>query len=103
MDFSVSVGAGGSGHRLFRMAWADRRSPENNADTGAADDQPDTCSAAGAPDAVPRRLERIDFTPWHGWEMSQAGGDQRSAPSSRRWVGGIGHGRVMTLAIARRR
>jgi putative isomerase len=48
--------------------------------------------------------ERVDFTPWHGWEMSQAGGDGRLGPivtpaGPAEIVVASG---VMTLAIAGR-
>jgi putative isomerase len=58
---------------LFSAAWAKRQMPENfNAETGAADDQPDTDLFYGWGGLMPligvNRI--IDVSPWHGWEIT---------------------------------
>jgi putative isomerase len=57
---------------LFAAAWAKRQMPENfSAETGAADDQPDTDLFYGWGGLMPligvNRV--IDVSPWHGWEI----------------------------------
>jgi putative isomerase len=73
--------------RLFASAWARRQMPENfSAETGIADDQPDTDVFYGWGGLMPliRINEIIDVTPWSGWEISPrpagVAGDWRLGP-----------------------
>ncbi|MDY0885063.1 trehalase family glycosidase [Dongia soli] len=69
--------------RLFAESWAKRQCPENfNADTGLADDQPDTDTFYGWGGLMPMMgvAEAIDVTPWHGWEITNRPGDWSLGP-----------------------
>jgi putative isomerase len=73
--------------RLFSAAWAKRQCPENfNADTGLADDQPDTDLFYGWGGLLPLLgvNEAIDVAPWGGWEITPrpagSSGDWRLGP-----------------------
>ncbi len=69
--------------RLFRQSWAKRQCPENfSAETGAADDQPDTDLFYGWGGLMPLIAvnERIDVSPWHGWEIVHDGREGRIGP-----------------------
>lgn len=68
---------------LFAGAWAKRQCPENfNAETGAADDQPDTDLFYGWGLLLPLLAvnEIVDVTPWHGWELTHHPGNWRLGP-----------------------
>jgi putative isomerase len=72
---------------LFAAAWAKRQMPENfSAETGIADDQPDTDTFYGWGGLMPLIgiNEAIDVSPWAGWEVNPrpAGtdGDWRLGP-----------------------
>lgn len=72
---------------LFAAAWAKRQMPENfSAETGLADDQPDTDLFYGWGGLMPLLgiNEVIDVTPWNGWEITPrptgAVGDWRLGP-----------------------
>jgi putative isomerase len=72
---------------LFAAAWAERQMPENfSAETGLADDQPDTDLFYGWGGLMPLIgiNEIIDVTPWNGWEInprpSGTTGDWRLGP-----------------------
>jgi putative isomerase len=68
---------------LFRAAWAKRQCPENfSAETGLADDQPDTDLFYGWGVLMPLIAinEIIDVTPWNGWEITHPAGDFRLGP-----------------------
>jgi putative isomerase len=72
---------------LFAAAWAKRQMPENfSAETGIADDQPDTDTFYGWGGLMPLIgvNEVIDVTPWHGWEVTPrpigASGDWHLGP-----------------------
>jgi putative isomerase len=59
--------------RLFAAAWARRQMPENfSAETGIADDQPDTDTFYGWGGLMPLIGINavIDVTPWSGWEIN---------------------------------
>ena len=69
--------------RLFAQSWAKRQCPENfSADTGEADDQPDTDTFYGWGGLMPMLgvAELIDVTPWHGWEITHRPGDWSLGP-----------------------
>ena len=73
--------------KLFAAAWAKRQMPENfSAETGLADDQPDTDLFYGWGGLMPLIgvNEIIDVTPWNGWEINPrphgAPGDWRLGP-----------------------
>lgn len=73
--------------KLFAAAWAKRQMPENfSAETGLADDQPDTDLFYGWGGLMPLIgvNEIIDVTPWNGWEINPrpagAAGDWRLGP-----------------------
>ena len=69
--------------RLFGAAWAKRQCPENfSAETGLADDQPDTDVFYGWGGLLPLIgiNEIVDVTPWHGWELTHRPGDWRLGP-----------------------
>jgi putative isomerase len=73
--------------KLFAAAWAKRQMPENfSAETGRADDQPDTDLFYGWGGLMPLIgiNEVIDVTPWHGWEITPqptgTAGDWRLGP-----------------------
>jgi putative isomerase len=69
--------------RLFAESWAKRQCPENfNADTGLADDQPDTDTFYGWGGLMPMMgvAEAIDVTPWHGWEITNHPGEWSLGP-----------------------
>lgn len=69
--------------RLFAQAWAKRQCPENfSAETGLADDQPDTDTFYGWGGLLPMLgvAELIDVTPWHGWEITHQVGDWSLGP-----------------------
>jgi putative isomerase len=72
---------------LFAAAWAKRQMPENfSAETGIADDQPDTDTFYGWGGLMPLIgiNEAIDVSPWNGWEINPrptgAAGDWRLGP-----------------------
>jgi putative isomerase len=68
---------------LFGTAWAKRQCPENfNADTGLADDQPDTDLFYGWGLLLPLLAvnEIVDVTPWGGWELTHQPGDWQLGP-----------------------
>ncbi|MBL8710037.1 MAG: glycoside hydrolase family 37, partial [Rhodospirillaceae bacterium] len=70
---------------LFACAWAKRQCPENfNAETGQADDQPDTDLFYGWGLLMPLIAvnEIIDVTPWHGWEITHQPDDWQLGPLS---------------------
>jgi mannosylglycerate hydrolase MGH1-like protein len=59
-------------YRLFQQAWRKGQCPENfNADSGLADDQPDTDLFYGWGGLMPliAALEISRLTPWAGWEV----------------------------------
>jgi putative isomerase len=59
-------------HRLFEQAWRKGQCPENfNADSGLADDQPDTDLFYGWGGLMPliATLEISRLSPWAGWEV----------------------------------
>ena len=59
-------------HRLFEQAWRKGQCPENfNAESGLADDQPDTDLFYGWGGLMPliATLEIARLTPWAGWEV----------------------------------
>ena len=59
-------------HGLFEAAWAKGQCPENfNAETGQADDQPDTDLFYGWGGLMPlvAVLDIVRLTPWSGWEI----------------------------------
>jgi putative isomerase len=59
-------------HRLFDQAWRKGQCPENfNAESGLADDQPDTDLFYGWGGLMPliATLEIVRCTPWAGWEI----------------------------------
>src|SRR6185369_5648731 len=69
--------------RLFGAAWAKRQCPENfSAETGLADDQPDTDVFYGWGGLLPLIgiNEIVDVTPWDGWELTHRPGDWRLGP-----------------------
>lgn len=69
--------------RVFRESWAKRQCPENfSAETGLADDQPDTDLFYGWGVLMPivALNETIDVTPWHGWEVTHGPGDWHVGP-----------------------
>jgi len=68
---------------LFGQAWAKRQCPENfNAETGLADDQPDTDLFYGWGLLLPLLAvnEIVDVTPWNGWEVTHQPGNWRLGP-----------------------
>jgi putative isomerase len=68
---------------LFAQSWAKRQCPENfSAETGEADDQPDTDIFYGWGGLMPMMgvAELIDVTPWHGWEITHRPGDWSLGP-----------------------
>lgn len=68
---------------VFGLGWAKRQCPENfSAETGAADDQPDTDLFYGWGVLMPITAinEVIDVTPWHGWEITHRPGDWHIGP-----------------------
>jgi putative isomerase len=69
--------------KLFAQAWEKRQCPENfSAETGLADDQPDTDTFYGWGGLMPMLgvAELIDVTPWHGWEITHQPGDWSLGP-----------------------
>lgn len=69
--------------RLFAQSWEKRQCPENfSAETGLADDQPDTDTFYGWGGLMPMLgvAELIDVTPWHGWEITHRPGDWSLGP-----------------------
>jgi putative isomerase len=69
--------------RLLAQAWAKRQCPENfSAETGLADDQPDTDTFYGWGGLLPMLgvAELIDVTPWHGWEITNQPGEWSLGP-----------------------
>ena len=69
--------------RLFAESWAKRQCPENfSAETGLADDQPDTDTFYGWGGLMPMLgvAEVIDVTPWHGWEITNQPGEWSLGP-----------------------
>jgi putative isomerase len=68
-------------HALFAAAWAKGQCPENfNAETGRADDQPDTDLFYGWGGLMPliAVLDIVRLTPWSGWELDLRPGDPGS-------------------------
>ncbi|TDQ84214.1 putative isomerase [Dongia mobilis] len=89
---------------LFAQAWARRQCPENfNAETGQADDQPDTDLFYGWGLLLPLIAvnEIIDVTPWHGWELTHHPGDWRLGPVNAfgRQAVIVAEGGVLTLSL----
>ena len=69
--------------KLFAKAWEKRQCPENfSAETGLADDQPDTDTFYGWGGLMPMLgvAELVDVTPWHGWEITHQPGDWSLGP-----------------------
>lgn len=63
----------GDSYRLFEQAWRKGQCPENfNAESGLADDQPDTDLFYGWGGLMPliATLEVSRLTPWAGWEIA---------------------------------
>ena len=82
--------------RLFAAAWARRQCPENfSAETGIADDQPDTDVFYGWGGLLPLIdiNEIVDVTPWGGWELTHRPGDWTLGPL-------LAFGRRTTIASA---
>lgn len=70
-------------HRLFEQAWRKGQCPENfNAETGRADDQPDTDLFYGWGGLMPliAALDVTRLSPWNGWEIDLRPGDWRIGP-----------------------
>lgn len=69
---------------LFRSAWEERRlSPENfNAETGKPLDQPDTEGFYNWGALMPLMAvgEIMDFSAWHGWELTNTGDELTLGP-----------------------
>lgn len=68
---------------VFKAGWARRQCPENfSAETGLADDQPDTDLFYGWGVLMPLIAvnEIVDVTPWHGWELTHKAGDWHLGP-----------------------
>jgi putative isomerase len=69
--------------RLFRRGWLKRQCPENfNAETGRADDQPDTdlFYTWGALMALLPVIDLVSLTPWDGWVIRHPGADLELGP-----------------------
>ena len=70
-------------HRLFEQAWRKGQCPENfNADSGLADDQPDTDLFYGWGGLMPliATLDVSRLTPWAGWEVALGPGKWSLGP-----------------------
>ncbi len=70
-------------HRLFEQAWRKGQCPENfNADSGRADDQPDTDLFYGWGGLMPliAALDVTRLSPWSGWEIELRPGRWRIGP-----------------------
>lgn len=70
-------------YRLFDQAWRKGQCPENfNAESGLADDQPDTDLFYGWGGLMPliATLEHSRLTPWAGWEIALKPGKWRLGP-----------------------
>jgi putative isomerase len=70
-------------HRLFEQAWRKGQCPENfNADSGRADDQPDTDLFYGWGGLMPliATLEVSRISPWAGWELDLQSGTWSLGP-----------------------
>jgi putative isomerase len=70
-------------HRLFEQAWRKGQCPENfNAETGRADDQPDTDLFYGWGGLMPliAALDITRLSPWNGWEIDWKPGAWRIGP-----------------------
>lgn len=70
-------------HRLFEQAWQKGQCPENfNAETGRADDQPDTDLFYGWGGLMPliAALDVTRLSPWNGWEIELRPGNWRLGP-----------------------
>jgi putative isomerase len=70
-------------HRLFEQAWRKGQCPENfNAESGLADDQPDTDLFYGWGGLMPliAILDISRLTPWAGWEIDLKPGTWRLGP-----------------------
>lgn len=70
-------------YRLFEQSWRKGQCPENfNADSGLADDQPDTDLFYGWGGLMPliATLEISRLTPWAGWEITLAPGTWNLGP-----------------------
>jgi putative isomerase len=68
-------------HKLFEAAWAKGQCPENfNAESGQADDQPDTDLFYGWGGLMPliAVLDITRLTPWSGWEIELRPSDSKS-------------------------
>ncbi len=68
-------------HKLFATAWAKGQCPENfNAESGQADDQPDTDLFYGWGGLMPliAVLDVTRLTPWAGWELELRPSDSKS-------------------------
>jgi putative isomerase len=70
-------------YKLFEAAWAKGQCPENfNAESGQADDQPDTDLFYGWGGLMPliAVLDIVRLTPWAGWELELRAGEWRVGP-----------------------
>ncbi len=70
-------------HRLFDQAWRKGQCPENfNAESGRADDQPDTDLFYGWGGLLPliAALDVTRLSPWNGWEIDLRPGAWRIGP-----------------------
>jgi putative isomerase len=70
-------------HRLFDQAWRKGQCPENfNAESGRADDQPDTDLFYGWGGLMPliAALDVTRLSPWNGWEIDLRPGQWRIGP-----------------------
>lgn len=70
-------------HRLFEQAWRRGQCPENfNAESGRADDQPDTDLFYGWGGLMPliATLDVTRLSPWNGWEIEWRPGNWRLGP-----------------------
>lgn len=72
------------GWRLFTRSWEqDRLSPENyHPSTGEGLDQPDTDPFYSWTALLPymRHAQRMNFSPWHGWQLRNEGEDFTAGP-----------------------
>lgn len=70
-------------HRLFDQAWRKGQCPENfNAESGRADDQPDTDLFYGWGGLMPliAALDVTRLSPWNGWEIDLRPGNWQIGP-----------------------
>jgi putative isomerase len=79
----AAEGLAADSHKLFEAAWAKGQCPENfNAESGRADDQPDTDLFYGWGGLMPliAVLDVTRLTPWAGWELELKSGEWRVGP-----------------------